>query len=353
MQPKSLFWLSFLVAALGAFIYFYERDLPSADQRRERSQKVLELEADDIQALTVAHGTEEARLERRPEGGEEGGEATWRLVEPLETRADAEAVRGLVELLTGLRKQRTLAEFDAEELGLVEPRARIEVETAAGATVLLLGSELPATDSLALAVEGRREVYAVDAALGERVLRPLEQWISRAWTELPAFQVRRLEIETPDRRAVFERGEDFQWRRAEDPAETGDDAEAAGAEDGDLTEAGVADLLYALTEVRGERLLTAEEVAALPASPALVLRLSTVAGPGGEAEGERDELTAYPWNGGWALTSSTRQLRDSPRGTSGFVEALLLPAAATEDLRRSLDPVLGPDTGPLAVSLAP
>ncbi|MDY7093813.1 MAG: hypothetical protein SX243_12650 [Acidobacteriota bacterium] len=87
MQPKTLFWLSFVVAALGAFIYFYERDLPSAD---------------------------------------------------------AEAVHGLVDLLTDLRKRRTLEDFDPAELGLAEPRARLTVETADGAAVENLRRSLEA-----------------------------------------------------------------------------------------------------------------------------------------------------------------------------------------------------------------
>jgi hypothetical protein len=341
MQPRTLVWLSFVVAALGAFIYFFERDLPSADERRERAEKVVELESGEIQALTIAHGGEEIRLERAPQAPPlAGGEQPWRMVRPLETRADADAVRDLLGLLTDLRQQRRLEEFDAIDLGLAEPRARLTVETDTDTTVLLLGDELPATGSLALTVEGRREVYAVSTALADRVLRPVEQWYSRAWTELPVFQVRRLEVETPEQRAVFERGEDFRWRRA------GERPETDGAENGESEETGVTDLLYAVGEVRGERLLTADEVASLPTSPELLLRLSLAAGGGeGDGDGEREELAAYAWMGGWALTNSSRGSFESGRPGA----ALKLPAAAVEPLRRSLQQTLEP----VAVSLTP
>ena len=44
MKPRTVVLLALVVAALGAFIWFVERDLPSSEERAERSRKVLPVE---------------------------------------------------------------------------------------------------------------------------------------------------------------------------------------------------------------------------------------------------------------------------------------------------------------------
>ncbi|MEM7354282.1 MAG: hypothetical protein AAF657_25985, partial [Acidobacteriota bacterium] len=65
MQPKTLLALSLLVAGLGAFIFLYEKDLPSTDERLERAKRVLQLEADEIDSLEIAWDGQTVRLERQ------------------------------------------------------------------------------------------------------------------------------------------------------------------------------------------------------------------------------------------------------------------------------------------------
>src|SRR5262249_37013225 len=50
--------------------------------------------------------------------------------------------------------QRTLESADRKDLGLETPRATIELTTAKGKTVLEVGSELPASSAMAVAVAG-------------------------------------------------------------------------------------------------------------------------------------------------------------------------------------------------------
>ena len=41
MRPRTLLVLLALVVGIGAFVYFYERELPSSDERAERAKRVL------------------------------------------------------------------------------------------------------------------------------------------------------------------------------------------------------------------------------------------------------------------------------------------------------------------------
>lgn len=53
MKPRSLIVLALVVAGLAAFIAFYERELPSSDERRERQDQVLDVDAAEVDAVIL------------------------------------------------------------------------------------------------------------------------------------------------------------------------------------------------------------------------------------------------------------------------------------------------------------
>ena len=65
MRPRTLLVLLALVAGLGAFVWFYERDLPGSEQRAELAKKVFgDLESKDVTALGLEWEGKTVRLER-------------------------------------------------------------------------------------------------------------------------------------------------------------------------------------------------------------------------------------------------------------------------------------------------
>lgn len=174
MKPRTLLVLLVLVAGLGAFIWFHERKLPGSEELAEQGKKVVRLEADEVEALTLEVGGQKVRLEReaKPEAEKKGDKAKdeppafppparWRLTEPLAAPADGAEVGRVLDSLLGLDKQRTLDEYDAAELGLAKPRAKVTFETAKGTKTLAIGAELPQSDSMVVAVEGEKEAHVV------------------------------------------------------------------------------------------------------------------------------------------------------------------------------------------------
>ena len=112
MRPRTLLVLLAVVLGLGAFIWFYERELPSSEERARLEKRVLRVEKEDVTALTLQSGSGTVRLERvdlpaastapkQETGAEEDELATpeteWRIVEPLQARADTFAVDGLLD----------------------------------------------------------------------------------------------------------------------------------------------------------------------------------------------------------------------------------------------------------------
>ena len=48
LKPRKLLFLALVVVALGFFIYLFESDIPSTDERKERAEKVLLVEAEEV-----------------------------------------------------------------------------------------------------------------------------------------------------------------------------------------------------------------------------------------------------------------------------------------------------------------
>lgn len=223
MKGRTLLVLTLLVAGLGAFIWFVERDLPSSEEREERATLLLALEQDEVDALVLeGSGMERVRLEREPaaeEGAEADGgaeeepaddapdeatpdeadlfptESGWRIVAPVEDRADSAAVSRLLSSVMSLRKQRTLTldgvEVSRAGLGLDAPRATLVLEHGGKRTVLQVGAQLPASDSTVVAFEGDDEAHVVPGYFVADLLRGAEEWRHREpdpEANLPAFE---------------------------------------------------------------------------------------------------------------------------------------------------------------------
>lgn len=197
MRPRTLLVLLGLVLGLGGFIWFYERDLPSSEERAEQSKKVFGgLEPEDVLGLTLDRVGTQVRFERVTPVKEEKKEkekteaedefageteppAEWRLVAPLSARADGGAVNALVESLLALDKSRTLETVDREVSGLDRPEAAITVKTAAGERVLEFGAEVPPGGARLAAFRGGKEGYVVSDSVLDEIRKTPGDWRDR------------------------------------------------------------------------------------------------------------------------------------------------------------------------------
>ncbi len=211
MKPRTLLVLLALVAGLGAFIWFYERELPGSEERGELADRLFRgLEAGDVTALRIESADGAVRLERVPEpaaadGAENGGEGEeegeeeiadelppiepdpeWRIAEPAAlagARADRLAVERLLDSLVALEKSRTMTgdEADRAAAGLEPPRAKVTFVRAEGGeeVTLEIGAEVPASSNVLAAIAGTPEVHVVGGALAGDLERPPGDWRDR------------------------------------------------------------------------------------------------------------------------------------------------------------------------------
>lgn len=247
MKPRTLLILTILVLGLGAFIAFYERDLPSSEERQEAAKRVLgTLTAEQVEAVTLEWDDRRVRLvheappaapeESKPavgEGAESGTEgeakngtnaesdeaaAVWRLAEPFGARADKAEVEALVRKLVELEKKRTLEETgdgtSLADLGLEPPEATISLKAEGGDRVLRLGDEVPMSKDRVATLGGRPEIYVVDGSVLGEVTRDPGAWRDRRVVNLESDEVTRLELSTAGREPVVIRRDGEQFRLA-------------------------------------------------------------------------------------------------------------------------------------------
>ncbi len=129
MRLKTNFVISVLFIALLGFVYFYE--IKGGEERRveaERQRQMLDFSDHEVQRLTIDHGDTLLVVERQ--------ENAWRLLSPVETDADADAIDRYLRTLHEMEVEgdpvRDNAAIAADasivnQYGLDAPRLRVHV----------------------------------------------------------------------------------------------------------------------------------------------------------------------------------------------------------------------------------
>ncbi len=195
MKPRTLLILLAVVLGLSAFIFFYERKLPSSEERTKLGKQVFGFEKDEVTAIAIDSAKGPVRLERfggaallsAEKKAKKGGvvpepSAEWRLTGPLAARADSFAVDHLLEALGTLEKTRTMDRVDPKAVGLDQPRASVRLTTKSGEKVLKLGAEVPPGGTLIAGVgkdAGGQRAYVVSDSILPELEKAPGDWRDR------------------------------------------------------------------------------------------------------------------------------------------------------------------------------
>lgn len=233
MKPRSLLVLLGVVLALGAFVWFFERKLPSTEEAKAQEKKVLAgIEADEVREVRIEREGATVKLVRegqppaaKDESKENDGEespfaasqAEWRLSAsspgspPIAARGDRSAVDGLVSSLLGIEKARTLEKADRKRYGLQPPAARVTLVTTKGTRVLEVGRELPGTDQRAVALAGEPAVHAVASSFWTDVSKPAGEWRSHELFPGSRDDVERVSLQHGSSKVLLARRGEESW----------------------------------------------------------------------------------------------------------------------------------------------
>jgi len=209
VKPRTVAILAVLVAALAAFLWFVDRDLPSSEERTEQAKKLLQLDPDDVTGLSVAWQGQSVRMEKSvpaksaqgESGKEQAGSSSetgaaaastatengggWRIVEPLQARADGAEIDRLLHALTGLERKRTIEDADPDAVGLDQPRGQVTLQTAGAKgqetaeEVLKVGSAVPTSDDVLVSVTpagGAPQTFVTSSSFLDQLQRAPGDW---------------------------------------------------------------------------------------------------------------------------------------------------------------------------------
>jgi hypothetical protein len=241
MKPRTLLVLLVLVLGLGAFIQFYERRLPSTEERTKTGDRILDVSKDDIQAIEIVRNGQTVRLERvkpaaapkpvkaekyQADSGPPEPTPEWRLTLPRPARADSSTVAGLVESLTGLARTRTLEKADPKAVGLDHPQATVRLTTSKGERVLSIGAKVPTGSEVIVGLKGDRDAhvaYVTSDAILSTLQRDPGEWRDRQMLAADRDKIDRITLSGPAGTTVLAReGDGFEIESAI-PGTTGRD----------------------------------------------------------------------------------------------------------------------------------
>jgi len=137
MRWKSTLVLLVLTVGLGAYVSLVELRRPTADQQRARARHLVRVSPETVTRLEVTFPQAALVLERH---------GAWRLVSPVQARADGSLIDRILNQLDPFSAERLLEPAPDRPLaltdfGLEPPKAALGVTSDSGTVSLLFGEK--------------------------------------------------------------------------------------------------------------------------------------------------------------------------------------------------------------------
>ena len=212
MSSRKLLVLTGVVALLFAFIFLFERKMPTTSELEEKGELYWDLPENRVEKIVLEHATDTVELVKAGE--------SWRLARPDPYPADASAASDLATQLADLKKPAGESPEGAkpEDYGLAKPAGKITfvwTEPSAPAKKLSrsleFGVDIPGTDLTAARVAGRPEILFVPASLAAAVRKGADDFRSKEVFGGSAADVSRVEVARGRGRLVLARKGGIWW----------------------------------------------------------------------------------------------------------------------------------------------
>lgn len=210
MKTKSTFWLLLITLLVAGGYYFAKRKLPTTEETAERQKRVLDFKAADVTRMEIKGADRDFLFERR--------EGKWFFARPLQVRADAGEIEGILSGLEFLESRRRISErayteakLTLSDYGLEKPRASVLFRTPRAESTLFLGNEARQGDALYVQVKGEKAVHLVDKFLATRLEKKIEDYRERNLFDFRAEKIALLNLRAGDKHIEISRTNQL-WR---------------------------------------------------------------------------------------------------------------------------------------------
>ncbi|HET7876294.1 MAG TPA: DUF4340 domain-containing protein, partial [Methylomirabilota bacterium] len=173
MNWKSLTALVILLAAAGGFYVYdtYKRE-PAREKAESAKGRLWDVEAKDVEAVTIKRKADTIRL-KRAEGG-------WEMLEPVRARGDRAPIDQLVTSLATLRVDREIDPNPSRpaDFGLDPVRAEVKLEAKGRSEPLAvsIGGKNPTGAWVYARQGGKPAVFTLSEFIGRDVERPASEF---------------------------------------------------------------------------------------------------------------------------------------------------------------------------------
>lgn len=165
-----------------------------------RDKAILKFDSDTADSLEFFDDTDALAFQRQG--------AEWRMLKPLNVRADYAVMQGLLNRLSTAKMQK-LVESEAADLrkyGLETPRLRAVVGTGSARATLLVGD--PDADAAPFAKDAARPmVFTIEPSLIAEISKPTADFRRKDIFDVRGFTATTLELRRPDGTQIFEKSE--------------------------------------------------------------------------------------------------------------------------------------------------
>ena len=196
MKLKTTLVLFIVVAALAAFIKYYESKRPGTDEAARQAGNVLNFDSEKLDGIIIQNGDDKTELRR--------SDNKWRVESPIKDQADNAAVSTLISDLEIWRKDDTIPakEINAskdrlEEYGLSKPKLRLKLLGQGMPPEVFIGKDAALEGKMYVRFENSKDTFIAANSVRNEIAKKPEDFRDRKLTELTTAQVSRALLKTP------------------------------------------------------------------------------------------------------------------------------------------------------------
>lgn len=198
MKLRTTLALLAIVAAIGAYLYFFERDNPTTNEKRDNALHVVpDFDRNKIDSISIKSPETKIELRKKPNGA-------WVMEEPAKDRAD---VAALIELLTALETLQNAGppiSLDAKdpkrelkEYGVLDSTTKAKFSGGGKTIELILGNDTAVEGKSYLYVEGAKAVRVIANNFKAQMQKKADDFRDHRLADFGPMQLAKAEIKGP------------------------------------------------------------------------------------------------------------------------------------------------------------
>lgn len=210
MKLKNTLWLLIFTLLLAGGYFFAKKWMPATKEIQEKQRHLIDIKAGDVTEVGIKGIDRDFLFERKDQ--------QWKLTKPLQVRANALEIEGILSNLEFLERRRTLsnkdiaeAKLSSSDYGLDKPRMVAYFKTKDKTISIQIGNEAKQGDNLYVQLLGDSNIYLVDKNLANRLGKKLEDYREKSLFDFSESQVCHLELKNGNKLLEFSKTNHL-WR---------------------------------------------------------------------------------------------------------------------------------------------